>query len=151
MAALLAGRGKLLVFYDRDGIVYRNVRRNRDFKLAARLEFENPVPGTPAERPRPLGRVLLFGWVKIRSIVGRPLMVQAGCFTSEVPPGAAPGPQGHRGDGAAGAAGGRRRPADETARGWRTRAPPVFWGLTRIVLVYYSARTVWDSRSACGG
>ena len=26
MAAMLAGRGKLFVFYDRDGIVYRNER-----------------------------------------------------------------------------------------------------------------------------
>ena len=44
MAAILVGRGKLVVFYDRDGIVYRNGRLARDFKLARRVEFETPAP-----------------------------------------------------------------------------------------------------------
>ena len=35
MTALLAGRGKLVVLYDRDGIVYRNERLARDFRLAS--------------------------------------------------------------------------------------------------------------------
>ena len=42
MAAILAGRGKLFIFYDRDGIVYRNERLERDFKLASRVEFHTP-------------------------------------------------------------------------------------------------------------
>ena len=45
MAAMLAGRGKLIAFYDRDGIVYRNERLDRDFELASRVEFDTPVAG----------------------------------------------------------------------------------------------------------
>ena len=51
MTALLAGRGKLVVFYDRDGIVYRNERLARDFKLASRVEFETPAAGAPRKCP----------------------------------------------------------------------------------------------------
>ena len=45
MTALLAGRGKLVILYDHDGIVYRNERLARDFKLASRVEFETPAAG----------------------------------------------------------------------------------------------------------
>jgi hypothetical protein len=47
MAAVLAGRGKLLLLYDRDGIVYGNERENRDFKLGSRVEFDTPAPERP--------------------------------------------------------------------------------------------------------
>jgi hypothetical protein len=51
MAALLAGRGSLRTFYDRDGIVYRNEGQDRNFKLASRVEFDTPVPGASPPRP----------------------------------------------------------------------------------------------------
>ena len=43
MTAMLAGRGKLVVFYERDGIVYRKEKQDRDFELASRIEFDTPV------------------------------------------------------------------------------------------------------------
>jgi hypothetical protein len=43
MTALLAGSGKLVAFYDRDQIVYRNVALDRDFGLASRVAFETPA------------------------------------------------------------------------------------------------------------
>ncbi|HSP97282.1 MAG TPA: hypothetical protein VL049_08570, partial [Candidatus Dormibacteraeota bacterium] len=39
---ILAGLGKLLVFYDRDDIEYRNEREHRDFMLASRVEYDSP-------------------------------------------------------------------------------------------------------------
>src|SRR4029079_8793125 len=45
MTALLAGRGKLVVLYDRDAITYRNERLARDFRLASRVAFETPNAG----------------------------------------------------------------------------------------------------------
>jgi hypothetical protein len=87
MAAILVGRGKLVVFYDRDGIVYRNVRLARDFKLASRIEFETPANGVLENVQGLCAKVVLFGCVRIRSVqkVGQMLKVQAGTFTSEVP------------------------------------------------------------------
>jgi hypothetical protein len=85
MTALLAGRGKLVVFYDRDGIVYRNERLARDFRLASRIEFETPAAGV-LENVRGLcAKVLLFGCVRVRSLVkvGDTLKVLAGTFTSK--------------------------------------------------------------------
>ena len=87
MAALLAGRGKLVVFYDRDGITYRNERLARDFKLASRVDFETPAAGVLENVQGLCARVLLFGCVRVRSIVkvGETLKVLAGTFTSVTP------------------------------------------------------------------
>jgi hypothetical protein len=87
MAALLAGRGRILLFYDRDGIVYRNEGEQRDFKLASRVEFDTPAPGAIQNIRGLWARVLLFGWVGIRSVVkdGEKLKVRVGTFTSERP------------------------------------------------------------------
>jgi hypothetical protein len=85
MTALLAGRGKLVVFYDRDGIVYRNERLARDFRLATRIEFETPAAGVLENVQGLCARVLLFGCVRVRSLVkvGDTLNVLAGTFTSK--------------------------------------------------------------------
>ena len=87
MTALLAGRGKLVVLYDRDGIVYRNERLARDFKLASRVEFETPAAGVLENVQGLCAKVLLLGCVRVRSLVkvGKTLEVQAGTFTSETP------------------------------------------------------------------
>jgi hypothetical protein len=85
MRGILAGRGKLLVFYDRDGIVYWNERHHRDFMLASRVEFDSPDPGRFENVHGLCARVLLLGCVEIRSIVkdGDIVTVRAGLFTSE--------------------------------------------------------------------
>jgi len=85
MTALLAGRGKLVVLYDRDGIVYRNERLARNFKLASRVEFETPAAGALENVQGLCAKVPLFGCVRVRSLlkVGETLTVQAGTFTSE--------------------------------------------------------------------
>ena len=44
MTALLAGRGKLVVLYNRDGIIYRNERLARDFKLALESNSKRRLP-----------------------------------------------------------------------------------------------------------
>jgi len=87
MAAILAGRGKLVVFYDRDGIVYRNERLDRDFKLASRVEFDTPVAGVLKNIRGLCAKVLLFGCVPVRSMVklGGAVEVQVGTFTSQSP------------------------------------------------------------------
>jgi len=87
MTALLAGRGKLVVLYDRDGIIYRNERLARDFKLASRVEFETPAAGVLENVQGLCARVLLLGCVRVRSLVkvGKTLEVHAGTFTSETP------------------------------------------------------------------
>jgi hypothetical protein len=87
MSAILVGRGKLVVFYDRDGIVYRNGKLARDFKLASRVEFETPAVGVLENVQGLCAKVLLFGCVRIRSVlkVGHTLKVEAGTFTSEIP------------------------------------------------------------------
>ena len=87
MTALLAGRGKLVVLYDRDGIVYRNERLARDFKLASRVEFETPAAGVLENVQGLCAKVLLLGCVRVRSLVkvGETLEVHAGTFTSETP------------------------------------------------------------------
>jgi hypothetical protein len=84
MTALLAGRGKLVVFYERDGIVYRNARLARDFKLASRIEFETPAAGVLENVQGLCAKVVLFGCVRVRSLVkvGDTLKVLAGSFTS---------------------------------------------------------------------
>jgi hypothetical protein len=85
MTALLAGRGKLVVFYERDGIVYRNEKLGRDFKLASRIEFETPAVGVLENVQGLCAKVLLLGCVRVHSIVkvGETLKVLAGTFTSE--------------------------------------------------------------------
>jgi hypothetical protein len=87
MAALLAGRGKLVVLYDRDGIVYRNERLARDFRLGSRVEFETPAAGVLENVQGLCAKVLLLGCVRVRSLVkvGKTLEVHAGTFTSETP------------------------------------------------------------------
>ena len=87
MTALLAGRGKLVVLYDRDGIVYRNERLARDFRLASRVEFETPTAGVLENVQGLCAKVRLLGCVRVRSLVkvGETLEVQAGTFTSETP------------------------------------------------------------------
>ena len=87
MTALLVGRGKLVVLYNRDGIVYRNERLARDFKLASRVVFETPTAGVLDNVEGLCARVKLLKCVRIRSLVkvGRTLEVQAGTFTSETP------------------------------------------------------------------
>jgi hypothetical protein len=86
MTALLAGRSKLVVLYDRDGIVYRNERLERDFKLASRVVFETPTAGV-LKNVEGLCAKTLLKCVRIRSLVkvGETIMVQAGTFTSEKP------------------------------------------------------------------
>ena len=81
MTAALAGGGRVVLLYDRDGA-------NRDFKLASRVEFDTPDPGVLQNVHGLSARVLLFGWVGIRSVVkdGEKLEVQAGRFTSEFVP-----------------------------------------------------------------
>jgi hypothetical protein len=87
MTALLAGRGKLVVLYDRDGIVYRNERLGRDFRLASRVVFETPTTGVLENVEGLCAKVQLLRCVRIRSLVkvGRTLKVQAETFTSETP------------------------------------------------------------------
>jgi hypothetical protein len=87
MTALLAGRGKLVVLYDREGIVYRNERLARDFRLSSRVVFETPTAGVLDNVEGLCARVRLLKCVRIRSLVkvGRTLEVQAGSFSSETP------------------------------------------------------------------
>jgi len=87
MTALLAGRGKLVVLYDRDGIVYKNERLARNFKLASRVAFETPAAGALENIQGLCAKVPLFGCVRVRSLlkVGETLTVRAGTFTSETP------------------------------------------------------------------
>ena len=88
MTALLAGRGKLVVLYDRDGIVYRNERLARDFRLASRVVFETPAAGVLENVEGLCAKIRLLRCVRIRSLVkvGKTLKVEAGTFTSEKPP-----------------------------------------------------------------
>jgi len=87
MTALLAGRGKLVVLYDRDGIVYRNERLARDFRLASRVEFETLNVGALENVAGLCAKLRLLGCVRIRSLVkvGNTIKVQAGTFASETP------------------------------------------------------------------
>jgi len=87
MAAILAGRGKLIVFYDRNGIVYRNEKLDRDFKLASRVEFDAPVAGVLENIHGLCAKILLFGCVRVRSMVknGETVEVRVGTFTSKTP------------------------------------------------------------------
>ena len=87
MTALLAGRGKLVVLYDRDGIVYRNGRLGRDFRLASRVEFETLNDGALENIGGLCAKLRLLGCVRIRSLVkvGNTVKVQAGTFASETP------------------------------------------------------------------
>jgi hypothetical protein len=85
MIGLLAGRGKLVILYDRDGIVYRNEKLARDFKLSSRIEFETPATGVFENVQGLCAKVRLLGCVRVRSLVrvGKTLEVRAGTFTSE--------------------------------------------------------------------
>jgi len=87
MADILAGRGKLVVFYDGDGIVYRDEVLDRDFKFASRIEFDTPVAGVLQNIHGLCAKVFLFGCLRVRSIVkdGETVEVRAGAFTSKSP------------------------------------------------------------------
>jgi hypothetical protein len=87
MAAILAGRGKLVVFYERDGIVYRNERLDREFTLASRVEFDTPRPGVLENIHGLCAKLRLFGCVRIRSMVkgSDTVEVRVGAFTSKTP------------------------------------------------------------------
>jgi hypothetical protein len=87
MTNILAGRGKLFVFYDRDGIVHRNEKLDRDFKFASRVEFDTPGAGVLENIHGLCAKVWLFGCVRVRSIVknGETVEVRAGTFTSKTP------------------------------------------------------------------
>lgn len=87
MAAMLAGRGKLVVFYERDGIVYRDEKQARTFELASRVEFDTPVAGVLEEIHGLCARILLLGCVRVRSMVkgGEMVEVRVGTFVSESP------------------------------------------------------------------
>src|SRR6188474_3975568 len=87
MTALLAGRGKLVALYDRDGIVYRNERLGRDFRLASRVVFETPTAGVLENVEGLCAKIRLLKCARIRSLVkvGTTLKVHAGGFTSETP------------------------------------------------------------------
>ncbi len=87
VAAILAGRGKLVVVYDRDGIVYRDRELARDFRLASRVEFDTPAAGVLENIHGLCAKVLLFGCVRVRSMVkeSETVEVRAGTFTSESP------------------------------------------------------------------
>jgi len=87
MANILAGRGKVIVFYDQDGIVYRDERQGRDFRLASRIEFDMPVAGVLDNIHGLCTKVFLFGCVRVRSMVknGEAVKVRAGAFTSNSP------------------------------------------------------------------
>jgi hypothetical protein len=73
--------------YDRDGIVYRNERLDRDFKLASRVEFDTPGAGVLENIHGLCAKVWLFGCVRVRSIVkdGETVEVRVGTFTSKSP------------------------------------------------------------------
>lgn len=87
MAAMLVGRGKLLAFYDRDEIVYRNETVHRDFKLASRVEFDTPANGVLENIHGLCVKVWLVGCLRVHSMVkdGETVEVRAGALTSEVP------------------------------------------------------------------
>ncbi|MEW6271207.1 MAG: hypothetical protein AB1689_18145 [Thermodesulfobacteriota bacterium] len=85
MAAILAGNGKLLLFYERGGIVYFNEREQRSFELASRVELETPARGRLEEVRGLCAEVALLGCVDIESLVkeGDTITVEAGPFTTE--------------------------------------------------------------------
>lgn len=87
MSDILAGRGKLFVFYDRDGIVYQNEREDREFQLASRVEFDTPRAGVLEDIHGLCAKVWLIGCVPVRSMVkaGETVEVRVGTFTSKTP------------------------------------------------------------------
>jgi len=87
MTDILAGRGKLFVFYDRGGIVYRNERLDRDFKLASRVDFDTPGAGVLENIHGLCAKVWLFGCLRVRSMVkgSEAVAVRVGTFTSKSP------------------------------------------------------------------
>lgn len=87
MAALLAGRGELVAFYDRDGIVYWDEEHEREFELASRVEFDTPVAGKLENVRGICAKVFLVGCVDVRSMEkkGETVEVRAGIFTSRSP------------------------------------------------------------------
>jgi hypothetical protein len=85
MTDMLAGRGKLFIFYDRDGIIYRNERLKRDLKLASRLEFDTPSAGAFENIHGLCAEIRLLGCVRVRSMVkdGETVEVRVGPFTTK--------------------------------------------------------------------
>lgn len=87
MAALLAGRGELVVFYDRDGITYWDEEHEREFELASRVEFDTAVAGKLENVRGCCAKVFLVGCVGVRSMAkdDETVVVRAGPFTSRSP------------------------------------------------------------------
>lgn len=87
MRGVLGGLGKVLVFYDRDGIVYRNPKHDRDFMLSSRVEFESPARGRIENVDGLCAEVQALGCVGIHSMTkqGNGVTVRAGMFTSRSP------------------------------------------------------------------
>jgi len=87
MSGILAGFGKLRVFYERDGIVYRNEKQNRDFVLSSRVGFDSPARGRLENVDGLCAKVLALGCVGIRSMIkdGDSVTVRAGLFKLQSP------------------------------------------------------------------
>jgi hypothetical protein len=87
MLGMIAGRGKLRTFYDRSGIVYRNKEEQREFELAARVEFDTPASGRLENVHGLCTKVLLLGCLRIRSLVkgNDAVKIRAGAFSTESP------------------------------------------------------------------
>jgi hypothetical protein len=73
--------------YDRDGIVYRKERLDRDFEIASRVELDTPGAGVFENIHGLCAKVWLFGCAGVRSIVkdGETVEVRARTFTSKFP------------------------------------------------------------------
>lgn len=87
MSGILAGLGKLLVFYERDGIVYRNAKQNRNFMLSSRINFDSPGRGRLENVHGLCAKVSSLGCVRLRSMVkdGDSVTVRAGVFKLDSP------------------------------------------------------------------
>jgi len=87
MSGMLGGFGKVLVFYDRDGIVYRNPKHDRDFMLSSRVEFDSPSSGTIDNVDGVCAEVSPLGCLEVRSMIKHAsgVTVRAGMFTSQSP------------------------------------------------------------------
>src|SRR5690606_3530711 len=69
MIAMLAGNGRLLAVYDRDAIVYRNEKEERDFQLASRIALATPAHGRLENIDGLCAEVTLLGCIDIDSLV----------------------------------------------------------------------------------
>jgi len=90
MSGILAGRGKLLLFYERGDIAYYSEREERAFELDARVEVTTPASGRMEEVRGLCARVAIIGCIDIDSLVkeGDTITTSAGPFstTAQVTP-----------------------------------------------------------------